>query len=44
MLPGIRAEGGMNFWKIFVLGMLRLNCNVDFDKLYERPIITGICL
>jgi hypothetical protein len=26
---------GMDFWKIFVLGMLRLNCNIDFDKLHE---------
>ena len=25
----------MDFWKIFVLGMLRLNCNMDFDKLHE---------
>jgi len=26
---------GMDFWKIFVLGMLRLNCNINFDKLHE---------
>lgn len=26
---------GMDFWKIFVLGMLRLNCDIDFDKLHE---------
>ncbi|MCP4266579.1 MAG: ISNCY family transposase, partial [Candidatus Brocadiaceae bacterium] len=26
---------GMDFWKIFVLGMLRLNCEIDFDKLHE---------
>ena len=26
---------GMHFWKIFVLGMLRLNCDIDFDKLHE---------
>jgi len=25
---------GMDFWKVFVLGMLRLNCNMDFDKLH----------
>jgi hypothetical protein len=24
----------MDFWKIFVLGMLRLNYNMDFDKLH----------
>jgi len=27
---------GMDFWKIFVLGMLRLNCDIDFDKLHEQ--------
>ena len=26
---------GMDFWRIFVLGMLRLNCDIDFDKLHE---------
>lgn len=26
---------GMDLWKIFVLGTLRLNCNWDFDKLLE---------
>jgi len=26
---------GMDFWKIFVLGMLRLNAKIDFDKLHE---------
>ena len=26
---------GMDFWKIFVLGMLKLNCNIDLDKLHE---------
>jgi hypothetical protein len=26
---------GMDLWKIFVLGMLRLNCKIDFDKLHE---------
>ena len=26
---------GMNLWKIFVLGTLRLNCNWDYDKLHE---------
>lgn len=26
---------GMHFWKIFVLGMLRLNCDIDYDKLHE---------
>jgi hypothetical protein len=26
---------GMDFWKIFVLGTLRLACNWDFDKLVE---------
>ena len=26
---------GMDLWKIFVLGTLRLNCNWDYDKLHE---------
>jgi len=26
---------GMHFWKIFVLGMMRLNCDIDYDKLHE---------
>lgn len=26
---------GMDLWKIFVLGSLRVNCNCDFDKLHE---------
>lgn len=26
---------GMNIWKIFVLGTLRLNCNWDYDKLHD---------
>lgn len=26
---------GMDLWKIFVLGTLRLNCNWDFDKLHD---------
>jgi hypothetical protein len=26
---------GMNHWKIFVLGMLRLNINCDYDRLLE---------
>ena len=26
---------GMELWKIFVLGTLRLNCNMDYDKLHE---------
>ena len=26
---------GMDLWKIFVLGTLRLNCNWDYDKLLE---------
>ena len=26
---------GMDFWKIFILGMLRLNCSINFDKLHE---------
>jgi hypothetical protein len=26
---------GMNLWRILVLGMLRLTCNCDFDKLQE---------
>ena len=32
--PG-KGRKGMDLWKIFVLGMLRLNCNIDFDKLHE---------
>ena len=27
---------GMDLWKIFVLGTLRLNCNWDFDKTRYR--------
>jgi IS5 family transposase len=26
---------GMDFWKIFVLGMLKLNSDIDYDKLHE---------
>jgi len=26
---------GMTLWKILVLGILRLNCNFDFDKVHE---------
>ncbi len=26
---------GMDLWKVLVLGMLRLTCNVDYDKLHE---------
>jgi IS5 family transposase len=26
---------GMDLWRIFVLGSLRVNCNCDFDKLHE---------
>ena len=26
---------GMDLWKIFVLGVLRLNCNFDYDKLHD---------
>lgn len=26
---------GMDLWKIFVLGMLKLNAAIDFDKLHE---------
>jgi hypothetical protein len=26
---------GMDLWKIFVLGTLRLNCNWDYDKLHD---------
>ena len=26
---------GMDLWKIFVLGMLKLNADIDFDKLHE---------
>jgi hypothetical protein len=26
---------GMDLWKIFVLGALRLTCNWDYDKLHE---------
>jgi len=26
---------GMHFWKIYILGMLRLNCDIDYDKLHE---------
>ena len=39
MLPlGIDANNGrpgMSYWKILVLGMLRLNCNWDYDKVKE---------
>ena len=30
-----RGRKGMNLWTILVLGVLRLNCNWDFDKLVE---------
>jgi len=30
-----KGRPGMDQWAIFVLGMLRLNCNIDFDKLHE---------
>jgi hypothetical protein len=36
--PGVdpnNGRKGMDLWKIFVLGTLRLNCNWDFDKLLE---------
>ena len=26
---------GMDLWKILVVGVLRLNCNFDYDKLHE---------
>lgn len=26
---------GMDWWKVFVLGTVRLNCNWDFDKLHD---------
>jgi hypothetical protein len=26
---------GMDLWKVFVLGMLKLNADIDFDKLHE---------
>lgn len=29
------GRSGMDLWKIFVLGTLRLNCNWDYDKLHE---------
>lgn len=29
------GRSGMDFWKIFVLGTLRLSCNWDYDKLLE---------
>ena len=29
------GRGGMDLWKIFVLGTLRQNCNFDYDKLHE---------
>jgi len=29
------GRNGMDLWKIFVLGALRLNCNWDYDKLQE---------
>jgi len=32
--PG-KGRKGMDLWKIFILGMLRTNCNIDFDKLHE---------
>ncbi|MCP4705806.1 MAG: ISNCY family transposase, partial [candidate division Zixibacteria bacterium] len=31
----MNGREGMNLWKIFVLGMLKLNCNIDYDKLHE---------
>ena len=30
-----KGRKGMDLWQIFVLGELRLNCNIDFDKLHE---------
>jgi hypothetical protein len=36
--PGVDSENGrkgMDLWKIFVLGTLRLNCNWDYDKVHE---------
>jgi len=30
-----KGRRGMDLWKIFVLGVLRLNCNWDYDKLKE---------
>jgi transposase, IS5 family len=30
-----KGRPGMDQWTIFVLGMLRLNCNIDCDKLHE---------
>ena len=30
-----KGRKGMDLWTIFVLGNLRLNCNIDFDKLHE---------
>jgi IS5 family transposase len=29
------GRNGMDLWKIFVLGALRLACNWDYDKLHE---------
>ena len=29
------GRDGMDLWKIFVLGTVRLNCNWDYDKLKE---------
>ena len=29
------GRNGMELWKIFVLGAVRLNCNWDYDKLQE---------
>ena len=31
----INGRPGMTLWKIFVLGMLRLNLNWDYDRLQE---------
>ena len=30
-----KGRSGMDFWKILVLGVLRLSCNWDYDKLKE---------
>jgi len=35
------GRSGMDLWKIFVLGTIRLNCKWDYDKLQEsRTIIS----
>ncbi len=30
-----KGRKGMDLWKIFILGILRLGCNWDFDKVHE---------